>query len=56
MQAAEARRAVAAAMSIAAALDLAVDDAVVLNDSSRLVVRLTPCDIVRTIQPCSTVV
>jgi hypothetical protein len=30
MEAAEARRAVAAAMSVAAALDLAVDDAVVL--------------------------
>ena len=46
MQAAEARRAVAAAMSTASALDLAVDDAVVLNDSNRLVVRLTPCDVV----------
>ena len=46
MQAAEARRAVAAAMSVAAALDLAAQDAVVLNDSNRLVVRLLPCDIV----------
>ncbi len=46
MQAAEARRAVAAAMSTASALDLAVDDAVVLSDSNRLVVRLTPCDVV----------
>jgi aminoglycoside phosphotransferase (APT) family kinase protein len=46
MQAAEARRAVAAAMSTASAFDLAVDDAVVLSDSNRLVVRLTPCDVV----------
>jgi hypothetical protein len=51
MQAAEARRAVAAAMSTASALGLAVDDAVVLNDSNRLVVRLTPCDIVARVTP-----
>ena len=51
MQAAEARRAVAAAMSTASALDLAVDDAVVLNDSNRLVVRLMPCDIVARVTP-----
>lgn len=46
MQAAEARPAVAAAMSTASALDLAVDVAVVLSGSNRLVVRLTPCDVV----------
>ena len=46
MQAGEARRAVAAAMSTASSLDLAVDDGVVLSDSNRLVVRLTPCDVV----------
>ena len=51
MQAAEARRAVAAAMSSASALDLAVDDAVVLNDSNRLVVRLMPCDVVARVTP-----
>jgi Ser/Thr protein kinase RdoA (MazF antagonist) len=51
MQAAEARRAVAAAMSTASALDLMVDGAVVLNDSNRLVVRLTPCDIVARVTP-----
>jgi aminoglycoside phosphotransferase (APT) family kinase protein len=33
-------------MSTASALGLAVDDAVVLSDSNRLVVRLTPCDVV----------
>ena len=38
-------------MSTASALDLAVDDAVVLNDSNRLVVRLTPCDIVARVTP-----
>lgn len=51
MQAAEAQRAVAAAMSTASALHLAVDDAVVLNDSNRLVVRLRPCDIVARVTP-----
>lgn len=51
MRAAEARRAVAAAMSTASALDLAVDDAIVLSDSNRLVVRLTPCDTVVRVTP-----
>jgi hypothetical protein len=36
MQAAKARRAVAAAMSTASALDWAVDDAAVLSDSTGL--------------------
>ena len=51
MQAAEARRAVAAAMSTAAELDLAVAGAVVLSDSNRLVLRLTPCDVVARVTP-----
>ncbi len=51
MESAEIPRAVAAAMATAAALDLAVDDAVVLNDSNRLVVRLTPCDTVARVTP-----
>ena len=51
MRAAEARRAVAAAVSTASVLDLAVDDAVVLNDSNRLVVRLMPCDVVARVTP-----
>lgn len=38
-------------MSVAASLDLAVDDAVVLNDSNRLVVRLLPCDVVARVSP-----
>jgi Ser/Thr protein kinase RdoA (MazF antagonist) len=37
--------AVAAAMSTASALDLAVDDAIVLHDSNRLALRLLPCDV-----------
>lgn len=51
MQAAEARRAVTAAISVVASLDLAVDDAVVLNDSNRMVARLPPCDIVARVSP-----
>jgi len=51
MQAAEATRAVAAAMSCAAALDLSVEDATVLNDSNRLVLRLMPCDVVARVAP-----
>ena len=46
MQASEVPRAVVAAMSSASALDLTVDDAIVLHDSNRLVLRLLPCDIV----------
>jgi aminoglycoside phosphotransferase (APT) family kinase protein len=51
MHTAEARRAVAAAISTAAEFNLTVDDAIVLNDSNRLVVRLTPCDIVARVTP-----
>jgi hypothetical protein len=51
MEAAETRRAVAAAMSTASELGLAVDDAIVLSDSNRLVIRLTPCDIVARVTP-----
>jgi aminoglycoside phosphotransferase (APT) family kinase protein len=45
MQASEVPGAVAAAMSIASALDLTVDDAIVLHDSNRLALRLLPCDV-----------
>jgi len=44
MKASEVPSAVAAGMSAASALDLRVDDAVVLQDSNRLAVRLLPCD------------
>src|ERR671916_2537617 len=45
MQASDIPRAVAAARSIASALGLRVDDAVVLHASNRLAVRLLPCDV-----------
>ena len=51
MQAEEARRAAEAARSTASALGFALDDAVVLNDSNRLVVHLTPCDVVARVTP-----
>jgi hypothetical protein len=44
MQASEVARAVAAALSTASALDLRVEDAIVLQNSNRLVLRLLPCD------------
>jgi Ser/Thr protein kinase RdoA (MazF antagonist) len=53
MQAAEGRRAVAAAIAVASAAGLAAGGAVVLNDSNRLVVRLTPCDIVARVTPAA---
>ena len=46
MQASEVARAVAAAISSASALDLMVDDAIVLQNSNRLVLRLLPGDVV----------
>lgn len=46
MQASEVARAVAAAIASASALDLMVDDAIVLQNSNRLVLRLLPCDVV----------
>lgn len=51
MEPAEAQRAVATAMSVAAGLGLTVSDAIVLNDSNRLVARLLPCDIVARVSP-----
>jgi hypothetical protein len=51
MQAAELRRAVAAAMSIASSLGLTADNAVVLQDSNSLTVRLLPCDTLARVAP-----
>jgi hypothetical protein len=45
------QRARAAAMSTASALDLTVDDAIVLHDSNRLAVRLLPCDVLARVAP-----
>jgi len=51
MQASEVRRAMAAAMSTAASLDLTVDDAIVLHDSNKLTLRLLPCDVLARVAP-----
>jgi len=45
MKASEVQRAVAAATAIAAALDLTVDDAIVLHNSNKLALRVLPCDV-----------
>ena len=46
MHASDVPRAVAAAITTVSAIGLPVDDAIVLHDSNRLVLRLLPCDIV----------
>lgn len=51
MQATEAQRAVAAAMSIASSLGLPVDEAIVLNDSNKVTLRLLPCDVLARVAP-----
>jgi aminoglycoside phosphotransferase (APT) family kinase protein len=51
MQPSETQRALAAAMSAASALSLAVDDAIVLHNSNKLTVRLLPCDVVARVAP-----
>jgi aminoglycoside phosphotransferase (APT) family kinase protein len=53
VEAAERARAVAAAGAIASSLGLAVDDAVVLNDSNKLTLRLLPCDVVARVAPAA---
>jgi Phosphotransferase enzyme family len=51
MQPSETQRALAAATSIASALDLVVDDAIVLQNSNKLAVRLLPCDVLARVAP-----
>jgi aminoglycoside phosphotransferase (APT) family kinase protein len=51
MQPSEIQRALAAAMAIASALGLPVDDAIVLHNSNALIARLLPCDIVARVAP-----
>src|SRR5580700_5155673 len=51
MQPSESQRALAAAMSTALALDLTVDDAIVLHDSNKLTVRLLPSDVLARVAP-----
>jgi thiamine kinase-like enzyme len=51
MQTSERPRAMAAAMSVAGAVGLAVDDTIVLQDSNRLTLRLLPCDVLARVAP-----
>jgi hypothetical protein len=51
MEPPEVRRAAEAGKSIASALGLRVDDAVVLHNSNRVAVRLTPCDVLVRVTP-----
>lgn len=51
MPAPELSRAAAAAVSTASALGLAVDDAIVLQESNRVTLRLMPCDVVARVAP-----
>ena len=53
MQPSETQRALTAAMSTASALDLTVDDAIVLHNSNRLAVRLLPCDVLARVAPAA---
>jgi hypothetical protein len=53
MQAPQVSGAVDAAMSIAASLDLTVDDAIVLHDSNKLTLRLLPCDVLARVSPAA---
>ena len=51
MEESEVLRAVTAAMSTVSELDLMVDDAIVPQNSNKLAVRLTPCDILARVAP-----
>ncbi|MFE7507346.1 phosphotransferase [Promicromonospora sp. NPDC057488] len=51
MEITDVTRAIAAATSVAASLDLPADDAVVLHDSNKLALRLTPCDVFARVAP-----
>ncbi|MEV0230932.1 aminoglycoside phosphotransferase family protein [Nonomuraea sp. NPDC050786] len=51
MQTSERSRAVAAAMSIASSLGLTADDAIILQDSNKLTLRLLPCDVLARVAP-----
>jgi aminoglycoside phosphotransferase (APT) family kinase protein len=53
MQASEVPRAVAAAVSIASSLGLAVDDSIVLHDSNKLTLRLRPGDVLARVAPAA---
>ncbi|WP_345145986.1 hypothetical protein [Nonomuraea rubra] len=53
MQASEVQRAVSAARSVASSLGLPADDAVVLQDSNKLTLRLLPCDVLARVSPAA---
>ena len=53
MQPPDVQRALAAVRSIALALDLTVDQAIVLHDSNKLAVRLLPCDVLARVAPAA---
>ena len=53
MQASEFQRAVAAAKSIAASVGLVAEDAVVLQNSNKLTLRLLPCDVLARVAPAA---
>lgn len=53
MQATVTQRAVAAAISIASSLELPVDDAIILNNSNKLTLRLLPCDVLARVAPAA---
>jgi hypothetical protein len=45
MEKSDITRAIRSATSVAASLDLPADDAVILHNSNKLALRLTPCDV-----------
>ncbi|MET8826328.1 aminoglycoside phosphotransferase family protein [Streptomyces sp. NPDC004610] len=51
METTDVRRAIAAATSVAASLGLPADDAIVLHNSNKLALRLTPCDAFARVAP-----
>lgn len=51
MEMSDITRAVAAATSVAASLDLPANDAIVLHNSNKLALRLTPCDVFARVAP-----
>jgi Phosphotransferase enzyme family len=53
MQSSDRQRALAAAMSTVSALGLTADDAIVLQDSNKLTVRLLPCDVLARVAPAA---
>ncbi|WP_433163115.1 hypothetical protein [Kribbella sp. CA-247076] len=51
MEMSEVARAIAAATSVAASLDLPATDAIVLHNSNKLALRLIPCDVFARVAP-----